>query len=132
MISYQQNTSIFHHYYFSIKSANRVLKQQLKFLTNDLKLIIENIEMFFMNQRKKYAFKLNVVEMQMSFDLQIFLFRDFISKIISYVLRIIYNQFKLLNIFDFNFPCTHSWNKMTKLFCNHFIKKKLIVFEEML
>jgi hypothetical protein len=43
---------------FRSKSAHRVLKHNLRFFMNDLKTMMNNIEILLMNQRKEFAMKL--------------------------------------------------------------------------
>ena len=70
-----------------------MLKQQLRFFIEDLKMMIDEIEMLLMNQRKKYHFKVETAKMRVFFRYQILLFRDFIFKVTSYALNLIYKQF---------------------------------------
>ena len=79
------HTNKVRHFFTSTTSrsegANRVLKQQLGFSTGDLKLVVENIEVLLMNQRKEHAVRIDSAKMRVPFDLQIPLFRGLISKV---------------------------------------------------
>ena len=100
------------HFFFTITSrsedTHRILKQQLKFSIEDLKSMIDKIEILLMNQKKNYAIKLDVVKMRVFFDLQIFLFRGVISKISSHVLRLIYKQYFLIQKKDYSSICINA------------------------
>lgn len=69
------------------------MKKQLKFFIENLKMIIDDIEFLLMNQQKEYFFKIETIKMRMFFKYQIFLFRDFIFRIIFYVLGLIFQQY---------------------------------------
>lgn len=49
------------------KNAHRVLKQKLRFSNEDLKMIIDAVELLLMNQRKKYFLKIETTKMRISF-----------------------------------------------------------------
>lgn len=78
---------------FRSKKTHRILKQHLGFFTKNLNFVIDKIEILLMNQRKKYVIKFDEIKMRISFDLQIFLFRDFIFHVIFYVLKKIKQQY---------------------------------------
>ncbi len=107
------------------KSAHRVLKPNLRFFTDDLKIMMNNIEIFLMNQRKKYAMKLDETKMRVFFEFKISSFRDLISHVTSHVLRKIFNQYFLIEKSDHSFVCTHSWIIISSLSCNHLIKNRM-------
>jgi hypothetical protein len=109
------------------ENAHRVLKQHLRFFIENLKMIIDNIEILLMNQRRKYAMKLDIVKMKISFDLRISLFRDLIFHVISHALRLVHKQFLLLQSDDINssMSCTNAWIKISELLCVHTIKKRM-------
>ncbi len=124
------------HFFFTIisrsKNAHRVLKHNLKFSTDDLKMMMNNIEILLMNQRKNYAMKLNDAKMRVSFDLKISSFRDLILHVISHVLRLIFNQYLLIEKSDHSSVCTHSWIIISNLSCSHLIKNRMTTFARML
>ena len=107
------------------EGAHKVLKQQLRFFTEDLKLVIDKIEILLMNQRKNYAMKFDVVKMRMFFDFQIFLFRDLIFKVFSHVLRLIHKQYQLIQTSNYSTNCINAWRVILEFFCNHVIQKRM-------
>ena len=124
------------HFFFTTTSrsegAHRVLKQQLKFSIEDLKLVIDKIEILLMNQKKDYAIKLDVAKMRVFFDFQISLFRDLISKIFPHALRLIYKQYLLIQKKNYSFICINVWRIISGLFCSHIISKKMRFSIEMI
>ena len=114
------------------EGAHRVLKNQLGVSTGDLKLVVENIEMLLLNQRKEYAIKLDSAKMRVPFDLQIPLFRGIISAVTPYAMRMIYNQYKLIDTPDWSPNCTHSWSRVAGLPCSHIIKIRMESSERIL
>ncbi len=76
--------------------------------------------------------KLDTKKMWVSFDFQISLFRDLISHVISHVLRMIYNQYRLFEKNDHNSQCTNVWIVISKLLCNHKIKTRMFISEEII
>ncbi len=73
-------------------------------------MIVDNIEILLMNQRREYAMKLDIVKMRIFFDLRISLFRDLIFHVIFHALRLIHKQFLFFQSDDFNSSssCTNA------------------------
>ncbi len=114
------------------KSAHRVLKHNLRFSIDDLKMMMNNIEILLMNKRKEYALKLNDAKMRVSFDLKIASFRDLISHVTSHVLRMIFNQYLLLEKSNHSSVCTHFWITISSLSYSHLIKNRMTTFAKIL
>ncbi len=117
------------HFFFTtisrFESAHQVLKHNLKFLIDDLKMMMNNIEILLMNQRKEYATKFDETKMRVSFDLKISSFKDLISHVISHALRMIFNQYVLIDQSNHSFVCTHFWIIVSNLSCSHWIKNRI-------
>ncbi len=107
------------------KSAHRVLKHNLKFFIDDLKMMMNNIEILLMNQRKEYATKFDETKIRVSFDLKISSFKDLISHVISHALRMIFNQYVLIDQSNYSSVCTHFWIIVSNLSCSHLIKNRI-------
>ncbi len=114
------------HFFFTTtsrsKSAHRVVKHNLRFPTDDSKIMMNNIEILLMNQRKKYAKKLDDAKMRVFFDLKISSFRDLVSQVTFHALRIIFNQYCWIEKSDHSSVYTHSWIIISNLSCSHLIK----------
>jgi hypothetical protein len=117
------------HFFFTtisrFENAHRVLKHNLRFFTDDLKMMMNNIEILLMNQRREYAMKLDDAKMRVSFDLKISSFRDLISHVTFHALRKIFNQYLLIEKSDYSSVCTHSWIIISDLSCSHLIKNRM-------
>jgi hypothetical protein len=107
------------------KSAHRVLKYNLRFFIDDLKMMMNNIEILLMNQRKEYATKFDETKMRVSFDLKISSFKDLISHVTFHALRMIFNQYVLIDQSNHSFVCTHFWIIVSNLSCSHLIKNRI-------
>ncbi len=114
------------------KNAHRVLKHNLNFSTDDLKMMMNNIEILLMNQRKEYATKFDETKMRVSFDLKISSFKDLLSHVISYALRIIFNQYVLIDQSNHSTVYTHFWIIVSDLSCSHLIKNRIRASAEIL
>lgn len=90
------------------EGAHRVLKQQLRFFTKDLKVVVDGIEVLLMNQRREYDFKVEIAKMRMPFRYQIFLFRGLIFKVTPHALNLIYQQFFFTQREEHLPNCTHA------------------------
>jgi hypothetical protein len=113
------------------ENAHQVLKQHLRFFIDDLKMMMNNIEILLMNQRKKYIIKLNIAKMKMFFDFWISLFREFIFQISSHALRFIHKQFFFLQIENYFTICTNAWIIVSRLSYVHKIKKRMTFSQKM-
>ncbi len=107
------------------KNAHRVLKHNLNFFIDDLKMMMNNIEILLMNQRKEYATKFDETKMRVSFDLKISSFKNLLSHVIFYTLRMIFNQYVLIDQSNHSIVCTHFWIIVSSLSCNHLIKNRI-------
>jgi histone-lysine N-methyltransferase SETD2 len=104
------------------KSAHRVLKNNLNFFTDDLKMMMNNIEILLMNQRKEYATKFDETKMRVFFDLKISSFRDLLSHVYFLCFA---NDFQSI-CFDWSiesFNCMHA-------FLNHRIEFIMQSFDQ--
>ncbi len=107
------------------KSAHRVLKHNLKFSIDNLKMMRNNIELLLMNQRKEYTTKFDETKMRVSFDLKISSFKDLISHVTFHALRMIFNQYILIDQSNHSFVYTYFWIIVSNLSCNHLIKNRI-------
>ncbi len=70
--------------------------------------MIDNIKILLMNQRKEYATKFDETKMHVFFDLKISSFKNIISHVIFHALRMIFDQYVLINQSNHSTVCTHS------------------------
>jgi hypothetical protein len=95
-------------------------------------MMMNNIEIFLMNQQTEYAMKLNDAKMRVFFDLKISSFRDLVSHVTFHVLRKIFNQYLLIEKSDYSFVYMHSWIIISSLSCSHLIKNRMTISTKVL
>ncbi len=64
-----------------------MLKRNLRFITDDLKKIVDCIELMLLNQRNDYLIVFDEVKMRLAHDLRLPIFRDLHAQIILFALR---------------------------------------------
>ena len=69
-----------------------MLKRNLRFSTDDLKKIVDCIELMLLNQRNDYLIVFDEVKMRLAHDLRLPIFRDLHAQIIPFALRKILSQ----------------------------------------
>lgn len=68
------------------KDDHAMLKRNLRFNINNLKKIVDCIDLMLLNQRNNYIIVFEETKMRLAHDLQISIFRDLHAKIISFAL----------------------------------------------
>jgi hypothetical protein len=69
-----------------------MLKRNLRFSTDDLKKIVDCIELMLLNQRNDYLIVFDEIKMHLTHDLRLSIFRDLHAQIIFFVLQKILSQ----------------------------------------
>jgi len=69
-----------------------VLKRNLRFSTDDLKKIVDCIELMLLNQRNDYLIVFDEAKMRLAHDLRLSIFRDLHAQVTLFALRKILSQ----------------------------------------
>jgi capsule polysaccharide modification protein KpsS len=108
-----------------------VLKRRLEFSTDDLKTMIDAINLLLINEYSIYLMKVENDKIRLSMKLNKSIFQNLIAHIITSVLRRIMNQYKLLiEQSTMMFACINIFIDITELSCSHKIQKRLFVEEK--
>jgi hypothetical protein len=110
-----------------------VLKRRLEFSTNDLKTVIDAINLLLINEYTTYLMKIDDDKIRLSMKLNKSIFQNLIAHIIISALRRIMNQYKLLTEQStMMLACTNIFIDITELSCNHKIQKRLFAEEKLM
>ena len=100
-----------------------MLKRNLRFSIDDLKKIINCIDLMLLNQRNDYIIVFEETKMHLAHDLWISIFRDLYAKIISFVLQRILSQWELLTSNATVLSCCiNVFTTSMRLSCAHWIQ----------
>ncbi len=103
-----------------------VLKRNLRFNTDDLKKIVDCIELMLLNQRNDYLIVFDEIKMRLTHDLWLSIFRDLHAQITLFALRRILSQWRLLASIATALPrCTNSFTTSMRLSCAYWIQAQI-------
>ena len=103
-----------------------MLKWNLRFSTDDLKKIVDCIELMLLNQRNDYLIVFDEIKMRLIHDLWLSIFRDLHAQIILFALWKILSQWELLTLTSTALSlCINSFTTSMKLSCAHRIQAQI-------
>jgi hypothetical protein len=103
-----------------------VLKRQLDSSIDDLKTMINEINLLLMNEYHNYLLKFEEAKMRLSMKFNKSIYQRLIAHVTSHVLKMIDEQYKLLINQSIAFSsCTNVFTIIIELFCNHRIQNRL-------
>ncbi len=115
------------------ESAHAVLKKQLRSSSNDLKIVIDGINLLLINEYTNYLTKINIDKTRFLMKLNKPIFQNLAAFVIIYALRKIMTQYQLLTdqptVLQ---PCTKIFTSITELPCSHVIQERLFNDEKLL
>jgi hypothetical protein len=115
------------------EDAHAVLKKQLRSSSNDLKIVINDINLLLINEYTNYLTKINIDKTRFSMKLNKPIFQNLAAFVIIYALRKIMTQYQLLTDQPTMLqPCTKIFTNITGLSCSHVIQKRLFNDEKLL
>jgi hypothetical protein len=110
-----------------------VMKRQLRTLTDDLKIVINEISLILINEYHDFQIRLNENRARFSMKLRKLIFQQIFFYIITLVIRRIFSQYQLLTERSTTLSaCTSIFITSTDLFCSHKIQKRLYDVEKFL
>ncbi len=108
------------------EDAHFVLKRQLRTSIEDIKTMINDINLLLINEYTAYLMKINDDKIRLLMKLRKSIFQNLAAFVIIYVLRKIMIQFKLLtNQSTMMLSCINVFITIIELSCNHKIQKRL-------
>ena len=101
------------------------------FYIGNLKIIINAIDLMFMNERQNYNIKLNEIKMRISLHVKKSIFRDLFTKISLFALNQMLSHY--LKVINHNIkPCIKQFIITIKLLCAYVMKQRMLKATEML
>ena len=92
----------------------------------DLKTVIDSIDMLLMNQRETYLLNLKQVKVRLSHRFRLFIFIYLLARVIFFALKQIYDQYRLITTASTVLSvCTRVFTTMTRLSCAHKIQNRM-------
>jgi hypothetical protein len=118
------------HFEITISSRDEkehsMLKRQLESFIDDLKTMINEINLLLMNEYHNYLLKFEKTKMRLSMKLNKSIYQRLIAHVTSHVLKKIDEQYKLLINQSIAFSsCTNVFIIIIELSCNHQIQNRL-------
>lgn len=101
------------------------LKRQLRLFTDDLKTMIDNIDLLLKNQYQEYRIVIDEAKSRIPHHIRISIFRDLLVLISSFALRRILTQYHRIVNENSLSQCIKSFTTIMKLSCAHVIQKRL-------
>ena len=96
------------------------------FFADDLKTVVNKIDLLFVNQRNDYLIAFDEVKMRFSQKLRQSIFRDLCEFVILFALKKINQEYKAMTKAHTALPaCTKSYNTKLDLLCKHMIQNRL-------
>ena len=103
-----------------------VIFEQSDLDLEDLKTVIDFIDLLLMNQRQIYILNMKQIKVRLSHRFRLFIFTHLFARVISFVLKQIYNQYRLIiAAFTALFVCTRMFTTITELLYAHKIQKRM-------
>ncbi len=108
------------------ESSHAILKRQLRTSTQDLKTVMNDINLLLINEHHNHILKLKDDKMRFSMKLRKSIFQLISSYITTSIIRRIAAQYQLLiEKSTILIACTHVFIIITELSCNHKIQERL-------
>jgi hypothetical protein len=108
------------------EEAHAMLKRSLMSSTDDLKIVIDNLDLLMINQRHEYVQKFEEIKIRYSVDCRLDIFRNISAFVISKALRMIMNEYKrLISQIIVLSACTNAFKTSLDLSCAHVIQQRL-------
>jgi uncharacterized membrane protein YobD (UPF0266 family) len=108
------------------ESEHAMLKRQLDSFIEDLKTMIDEINLLLMNEYHNYLLKFEKTKMRLSMKLRKSIYRELQAFVTFYVLRMIDQQYvKLTNQSTALSSCIKTFITIIDLSCSHKIQKRL-------
>ncbi len=108
------------------ESAYAMLKRNLITFIDDLKIMINNLNLLLINQRYDYLIEFKNAKIRYSLQCRINLFQNIFAFVTSYALRKNLNQYKrLIDESTIFFVCIKIFSTTMRLSCAHIIQKRL-------
>jgi hypothetical protein len=108
------------------EDSRAILKRQLSKFTDDLKTVMNDINLILIDELHNYCIALNDDRMRSSIELRKLIFDQLTSLIITNALRKILSQYKLMiERITVLSVCINVSIIITELLCNHRIQKRL-------
>ena len=108
------------------EGAHAVLKRNLITSTEDLKTVVENLDLMLINQRHDYLIAAEEAKVRYPMDLKIDVFRNLAAFVTPYALRKILEEYKRLIDEPTVLPaCTKAFSTSLGLPCAHIIQERL-------
>jgi hypothetical protein len=103
-----------------------VLKRQLNSSIDDLKTMIDEINLLLMNEYHNYLLKFEEAKIRLSMKLNKSIYQRLTAHVTSYILRMIDEQYKLIiNQSIALSSCTNAFIIIIELSCSHRIQNRL-------
>jgi hypothetical protein len=108
------------------EETHAMLKRNLNLSIDDLKIVVNSIDLLLFNQRHDYLLTIDETRMRYLKKLQINIFRNLRSFVTSYAMRLILKQYHRLTIESTALSvCINSFTISMSLFCSHRIQKRM-------
>ena len=110
-----------------------VIFEQSDLDLEDLKTVIDFIDLLLMNQRQIYILNMKQIKVRLSHRFRSFIFIYLLARDTSFALKQIYNQYRLITAaFTALSVCTRVFTTMTELLCAHKIQKRMFERNELI
>ena len=108
-----------------------VIFEQSDLDLEDLKTVIDFIDLLLMNQRQIYILNMKQIKVRLSHRFRLFIFTHLLARVILFALKQIYDQYRLITAAFTVLPvCTRVFTTMTRLLCAHKIQNRMYEQEE--
>ncbi len=115
------------------ESEHVVLKRRLESSMSDLKTMMNDINLMFINEHHNYLIEMNEARMRYSIELRKSIFDQLVSYVTSIALWKILSQYKkLIEHFTVISVCIKIFITIIELSCSHIIQKRLFEEESLL
>ncbi len=115
------------------ENAHAVLKRQLRSSIDDLKTVIDDINLLLINEQHNYLIDINEARLRYSIELRKSIFNQLTSFVTSIALWKILSQYKkLTERFTVISACIKIFTIITRLSCSHKIQQRLYKEESLL
>jgi catabolite regulation protein CreA len=115
------------------EEEHAVLKRQLRFSTEDLKTVIDDINLLLTNEAHDHLIAINEVKDRFLMRLRKSIFQQLTAYVSSYALRKIADQYSLLiDRSTTIFSCTRAFTTSIRLSCSHKIQQRMYETDESL
>ena len=103
-----------------------VIFEQSDLDLEDLKTVIDFIDLLLMNQRQIYILNMKQIKVRLSHRFRLFIFIHLLARVISFALKQIYDQYRLITAASTALSvCTRMFTTMTELLCAHKIQERM-------